>query len=75
MADTNEINMGAGSQAKQVAAAQNVSQTYIEKQIIESARRDFDARFSLPKPPRDFTGRVDEIGMLVLQLTRGVGNF
>ncbi len=68
MGDTNEINMGDHAQANQVAAGNNITQIY-----FESARREFDARFSLPTPPRDFTGRADEIETLVNALTQGQG--
>ncbi|TAH48897.1 MAG: tetratricopeptide repeat protein [Chloroflexota bacterium] len=71
MGDTNEINMGQGAQAKQVAAGSNISQTIIEN-YFERARLS-DARFSLPAPPRDFTGRADEIETLVKALTQGHG--
>ncbi len=71
MGDTNEINMGQGAQAKQVAAGSNISQTIIEN-YFERARLS-DARFSIPAPPRDFTGRADEIETLVNALTQGHG--
>ena len=71
MGDNNSIHLGDNAQAKQVAAGQNISQTIIEN-YIERAR-PLDARFSIPAPPRDFTGRVDEIETLVNALTRGQG--
>lgn len=57
MDDTNEIHIGGHSQAKQVAAGSNISQTHIETQIInESARPTPDARFSIPTPPASSPG-------------------
>lgn len=69
MGDTNEIQMGAGAQAKQVSAAQTVSQMLIEQQNnYYDARPTLDARFSIPTPPRDFTGREIEINSVVATL-------
>jgi len=65
MGDTNTINMGAGAQAKQIAAGSNITQIYIE------SARQYDARFSIPAPPNNFTGRANEIDALVKQLTSG----
>jgi len=36
MSDSNQINMGAGAQAHQVAAGNNISQTYIAQQIVNT---------------------------------------
>jgi tetratricopeptide (TPR) repeat protein len=73
MGDTNSIRLGDHAQAKQVAQGQNITQTIIEQQIVMQGARQSDARFSIPAPPQNFTGRAEEIETLVNTLTRGQG--
>lgn len=57
-----------GAGAENVAVGQNITQniSHIEKQIVQTeAGRIQGARFSIPTPPRDFTGRAKEIDDLI----------
>lgn len=60
-----------GSNISQTCSA---SQTNIATQIIQPSARQSDARFSILAPPRDFTGRAEEIETLVNALTQGPGS-
>jgi len=63
MGDSNQINMGAGAQAHQVAAGNNISQTYIAQQIVNAPPQAPEWQ-----PPKQmlnvvptFVGRQDEL--------------
>ena len=74
MSDSNEINLGVGSQAHQVAAGSNISQTYIAQQIVNppAPSRAWQPPKQKLNVVRTFTGRRDALNELAVLGARGV---
>lgn len=82
MSDSNEINLGAGSQAQQAAAGSNISQTYIAQQIVNAPappsanaqEREFVAPFQALADLQTFVGRAEHLKTLAGLGAVGVTN-
>jgi len=74
MSDSNEINLGVGSQAHQVAAGSNISQTYIAQQIVNppAPSRAWQPPKQMLNVVPTFTGRRDALNELAVLGARGV---